>query len=358
MSRPHIASLLALALAALLLPAAQAARAAQAQALPLEPAQIEAMALAFAPAADTAWIPVARVPAEVELAPDAQFALVAPYPGTLANVMAPEGGEIAKGAPLLSIASPAWATALADAEGRAARRNAASRQAVRGQALLDAGVIAAREVDALRAEAAALNAATRADVALTGTASLSADGTVLVRAPRSGRLLQRASGLGRMIEAGELLARIGERAERVVTGRAPARLAGTLAPGMRASVGGAVGQLDSVAGAIDPGSRSLTVSARLPAEAGLPGALVELAIERAAPGGATRVPASAVVGMAVGDVVFTRRNGTISVTPVRVHYRDASQAWVGGLAAGTEVVVRGVLALKAVAEALPADAER
>lgn len=353
MSLPRAASLLSLALAALL-PAAHAASPVR---LPLEPAQIEAMALAFTPAVDTAWIPVARIPAEVELASDAQFALVAPYAGTLAEIHAPEGSNVAAGTRLLSVASPAWAAALADAAGRAARHEAAVRQAARGKALLDAGVIAARDVEALRAEAAALGAAARADHALTGNASLSADGTVLVRAPRAGRLLQRASGHGRAVQPGELLARIGERDERVVIGHAPARLAGRLAPGMRASVGSAAGELDSVAGAIDPGSRSITVSARLPADAGLPGALVELAVDRAAPSGTRRVPASAVVGMATGDAVFTRRGNAIDMVPVQVHYRDGEQAWVGGLPAGTEVVSRGVLALKAVAASLPAAGE-
>ncbi len=350
MSPPRAASLLFLALAALLLPTARAAAPIP---LALEPAQVEAMALLFAPAVDTAWIPVARIPAEVEIASDAQFALVAPYPGTLAEIHAPEGRDVAAGAPLLSVASPAWAAALADAAGRVARRDAAVRQAARGKALLAAGVIAAREVEALRAEATVLGAAARADHAVTGGASLSADGTVLVRAPHSGRLLQRASGHGRALQPGELLARIGERDERVVIGRAPARLAGTLAPGMRATVGGAVGELDSVAGAIDPGSRTITVSAWMPAGAGLPGALVELAIERAAPVGTRRVPASAVVGIASGDAVFARLGDAIAMVPVQVHYRDGSQAWVGGLPAGIDVVSRGVLALKAVAESLP-----
>ena len=94
---------------------------------------------------------------------------------------------------------------------------------------------------------------------------------MLVRAPRAGRLLQRASGQGRAIQPGELLARIGLRDERVVIGKAPARLAGQLAAGMRARVGGAVGKVESVAAAIDPGSRSISGSASLPAAAGLPG---------------------------------------------------------------------------------------
>jgi len=353
LNRPIV--FMSLMLGALLLPVAKAAPPVS---LPLEPAQVEAMALAFAPVVDTAWIPVARIPAEVEFASDAQVALFAPYPGTLARVHAPEGRDVAVGAPILSVASPAWATALADAAGRTARRDAAVREDERGKALLEAGVIAAREAAALRAEATALRAATRADPALTNGASLSADGTVLVRATRSGQLLQRASGQGRAIQAGELLARIGEGDQCMVIGRAPARLASTLTPGMRAAVGGAVGEIESVAGAIDPGSRSVTVSARMPAAAGLPGALVELAIDRPAPSETRRVPASAVIRMAEDDAVFARSDDTIAMIQVQVHYRDGKQAWVGGLRAGSEVVTRGVLALKAVAESLPAASER
>ena len=127
---------------------------------------------------------------------------------------------------------------------------------------------------------------------------------------------------------------------------------------MRAAVGGAVGEIESVAGAIDPGSRSVTVSARMPAAAGLPGALVELAIDRPAPSETRRVPASAVIRMAEDDAVFARSDDTVAMIQVQVHYRDGKQAWVGGLRAGSEVVTRGVLALKAVAESLPAASER
>lgn len=353
MLRPHPACVLPLLLATLL-PAALAS-AAPARPLPLQPAQIKAMALGFTPAVDSAWIPVARIPGEVELAADAQSSVVAAYPGTLTAVHAAEGSQVNSGSPLLSVASPAWAAALAEAHARGARRQAAQQQATRAQALLRAGVIAAREAETLQAEASALAAASQADHAVTAHATLAADGSVLVRAPRAGRLLQRASGQGRAIQPGELLARIGLRDERVVIGKAPARLAGQLAAGMRARVGGAVGKVESVAAAIDPGSRSISVSASLPAAAGLPGALVELAIERAAPAGTRRVPAGAVIGINDGQVVFVHRGETISLVPVQVHYRDGQHAWLGGVPAGASVVSRGVLALKAVAQSLPAN---
>lgn len=358
LSRP--VCLLSLALAALL-PAAQAATAAPSAAvpLPLQPIQLKAMALTFAPAEHSAWIPVARIPGEVDLATGSQFTLAAPHPGTLTGVHAGEGSRIRQGQTLLSIASPAWAVALADANARTARRNSAVRQAGRARALFQEGVISAREMEALQAEAAALEAGSRADQALTASASLTADGNVLVRAPQSGLLLQRASGPGRSIQPGEPLARIGLGQARVVIARAPARLAGQLAPGMRASVGDAVGELDSVAAVIDPASRSITVSAALPATASaVPGALVELAVERAAPAATQRVPASAVVSMGSGDVVFIQHADSIAMVPVQVHFRDERNAWLGGLDAGNRVVARGVLALKAVAESMTANGER
>jgi hypothetical protein len=321
------------------------------QRLPLQPEQIEAMALGYATPTPAAWIPVARIPAEIEALPEAQSVLAAAFPGTLVRGIAAQGQSVEAGAPVLVVASPAWAAALAEAQGRAARRDAASRQAERGRALLEAGVISSREAEALRAEALALGAGARGDRALVGEASLAADGSVLLHSPRGGRLLERMSGAGGAFEAGAMLARIGDDAECVANAQAPARLAGLITPGMRAQVGDASGEVISVAAAIDAKTRSVAVAARLPAAAGLPGALIELAVSRAAPAGTLRVPASALIHVGGADAVFIRRQGEIARLTVGVAYRDAEDAWVTGLPADVDVVSRGVLALKAVAEA-------
>jgi len=346
--RPRPPRLFGLALA-VLIPAAHAAPPAP---LPLEPAQIEAMALVFSPATDARWIPVARIPAEIEAAPDSQAAIAAPYAGTLTRVIAAEGRPVRAGDPLLAIASPDWAMAIAEAEGRLARRDAAQRQADRARALLDAGVMASRDAEAQRAEAVALGAGAQADRALLASARLGDDGSVLLRAPIAGVLMQRVSGVGEPVAAGQLLARIGTDEQRRANGHAPARLAGQIAPGMRASVGDAVGDVVSVAGAIDPATRAIAVAANLPAAAGLPGALVELSISREAGAGMRQVPASAVIGVGGRDTAFVRGADGIAPIAVDVAYRDGSSAWVSGLPADAEVVSRGVLALKAVAESL------
>ena len=101
-------------------------------------------------------------------------------------------------------------------------------------------------------------------------------------------------------------------------------------------------------------TRSLPVMANLPAGAAVPGALVELGISRRAEAGVARVPASAVIAVAGQSSVFVRRGEGLEVVPVQVHFRDSQQAWISGLAPKSEVVSRGVLALKAVAET-PAD---
>lgn len=353
MSRTSPARVLLVALSALL-PLAHAERP---QRLQLQPEQIEAMALGFATPTPATWIPVARIPAEIEASPEAQSVLAAAFPGTLVRGIAAQGQSVEAGAPLLVVASPAWAAALAEAQARAARREAARRQAERGRALLAAGVISLREAEALRAEALALGAGVQGDRALVDQASLAADGSVLLRSPRGGRLLERRSGAGGAFEAGAMLARIGNDEERVANAQAPARLAGLITPGMRAQVGDAGGDVIAVAAALDPGTRSLAVTARLPAEAGLPGALVELAVSRTAPAGTQRIPAAALIRVDGADTVFVRHAGEIQGVAVGVAFRDAEAAWVTGLPEGAEVVFRGVLALKAVAEAQAAGGE-
>ncbi|SDD75358.1 efflux RND transporter periplasmic adaptor subunit [Aquimonas voraii] len=324
--------------------------------LALQPGQVEAMALGFAAPVPVEWIPVARLPAELESPPETQALLVAAFPGTLVQGIAAEGELLQAGAPVLRLASPAWAAALAEAQARAARSEAASRQSERSEALLDAGVISLREAEALRAEALALDAAVRGDRGLLA-ASLAADGSVLLSSPRAGRLLARMSGAGMAFEAGALLARIGDAAERIAHAQAPARLAGVILPGMQAQVGEASGEVVAVAAALDPESRSLAVTARVPAAAGLPGAPVELAVSRPAPAGTRRIPAAALIRVDGADVVFVRREGEIEGMVVGVAFRDGEAAWVTGLPDRVEVVFRGVLALKAVAEAQAADGE-
>lgn len=347
---PRLPTLLPLALA-LALAAAPAA----ATPLPITPAQAEAMGLAFARAEPADWIPVATIPAQADLAPGARAILPARHAGTVERVLVADGDAVTAGQPLLALSSADWSATLAAAAGRAARLDALARQAARSEALLAAGVIARREDEATRAELSALRSEARADVAALQSATVAADGGLVLRATVAGTVLRRHVSAGSPFQAGDVLVEIASGDGLVAEGQAPARLAGRLAAGMRASTpDGAIGEVVGVGGAIDPMTRSLPVMANLPAGAAVPGALVELGISRRADAGVARVPATAVIAVAGQSSVFARRDGGLEVVPVQVHFRDSQQAWISGLAPKSEVVSRGVLALKAVAET-PAD---
>lgn len=347
---PRLPTLLPLALALALV-----AGSAAATPLPITPVQAEAMGLGYARAEPADWIPVATIPAQAELAPGARTIIPARHAGTVGRVLVSDGDAVTPGQPLLALSSADWSATLAAATGRAARLDALSRQAARSEALLAAGVIARREDEATRAELSALRSESRADAPALQSATVTADGGLVLRATVAGTVLRRHVSAGSAFQAGDVLVEIASGDGLVAEGQAPARLAGQLAPGMRASTpDGAVGEVTGVGGAIDPMTRSLPVMANLPAGAAVPGALVELGISRRAEAGVARVPASAVIAVAGQSSVFVRRGEGLEVVPVQVHFRDSQQAWISGLAPKSEVVSRGVLALKAVAET-PAD---
>lgn len=342
---------LALALAL----AAGTALAGPASPLPVTPSQAEAMGLAFARAEQADWIPVATIPAQADLAPGARTILPARHEGMVERVLVADGEAVAAGQVLMVLSSPAWSDALAAATGRAASLEALERQAARSAGLLSAGVIARREDEATRAELASLRSLARADASTLQSVSVAPDGRLLLRATQPGRLLRRHVSAGSAFAAGDVLVEIASGDGVVAEGQAPPRLAGQLAVGMRASTrDGAAGEVIGVGGAIDPMTRSLPVMARLPAGAALPGALLELALSRRADAMVSSVPASAVITVSGQPSVFVRDADGLGVVAVQVHYRDAGHAWVGGLAPGSEVVARGVLALKALAEAAAA----
>lgn len=318
--------------------------------LPMTREQIDAMGLAYARAEITDWVPVAWIPATVELAPEARVIVAARHEGNVRRTRIIDGDEVVPGQPLLEVVSADWSAALAAVGGRAARLVALERQAIRSAGLLEAGVIAPREDEALRAELAALRAEVRADGDVRGVATLDPSGAVIVKAPVAGRIVHRAAA-GTTFPTGSTLVEIATGDALMAEGQAPARLAGRLVRGMRAvTSGGATGEVVGIASAIDPSTRALAVAVRLPAGSAVPGALVELEIQRRADGLVVRVPASAPIAVSGRDSVFVRGADGIETVPVEILHRDGREAFLGGVAAGSEVVTRGVLALKAVAE--------
>jgi len=337
--------------AALLASVVAAAATAAAAELPVSPAQAESMGLESRAVTAAQWIRVTRLPARVELDPRVRRVITARFAGTVSAVLVREGDEVKAGAPLLGVQSPAWAEAVALAQANSARLTQAAQAEGRARALLDAGVIARRELEAAQSELAALRAAAASDAARSAGARVGPDGTVELPAPAAGRVLRRPHDPGDAVAEGEVLLEIASGDGLVALGSAPARLAGRIAPGMRASTAaGLTGEVTAVSAALDPHTQALAVRFALPAGAAPPGQMIELAIARPAPPGTVELPSAAVVDVAGKPSVFVAHERGFAVQPVELLARDGASAWVSGLPDGERVVSRGVLALKSLAE--------
>ena len=342
-SRIFRAALLALHLAA----AAQA----QAQLLPVSEAQSVAMGIETAPLAAAQWVRVARLPARVELDPALRRVLSARHPGTVVAVLAREGEEVRAGQAVLRLHSPDWAYAIAIARGNSARLRQAIQAEARSRALLEAGVIPRRELEAAEAGLAELRALVASDDARTAGARIDEHGVVELLAPASGRVLRRPLDAGSAVMGGEALLEIATGDILVALGSAPARLAGEIAVGMRATTATALdGAVSAVGSALDPDTHALAVRFSLPAGAAAPGQMIELAVSRTAPPGTVELPASAVVDMGGIATVFLARENGFVVQRVSLLENDGGMAWITGAQPGERVVTRGVLALKSLAQ--------
>lgn len=334
--------------------AALLAAAAQAQPLVLSvsEAQSRAMGIETAPLVAAQWVRVARLPARVELDPALRRVLSARHPGSVVAVLAREGDAVRAGQVVLGLHSPEWAQAIAIAHGNSARLRQATQAETRARALLEAGVIPRRELEAAQAELAELRALAASDNARTAGAHIDDEGTVELLAPVSGRVLRRPVDVGSAVTAGDALLEIATGDALVALGSAPARLAGELAAGMRATTAAAIhGTVSAVGSALDPETHALAVRFSLPAGAAAPGQMIELTVSRAAPPDTVELPASAVVDIeGVASVFLVRENG-FGVQRVALLTSDGGSTWVTGAPAGERVVIRGVLALKSLAQA-------
>lgn len=328
-----------------------AAAQAQSQLLPVSEAQSRAMGIETAPLTAAQWVRVARLPARVELDPVLRRVLSARHSGSVVAVLAREGDVVRAGQAVLRLHSPDWAQAIAIAGGNSARLRQAMQAEVRARALLEAGVIPRRELEAAEAELTELRALVASDDARTAGARIDEHGVVELLAPASGRVLRRPLDAGSAVTSGEVLLEIATGDTLVALGSAPARLAGELVVGMRATTATALdGAVSAVGSALDPDTHALAVRFSLPAGAAVPGQMIELAVSRTAPPGTVELPASAVVDMDGVATVFLAREDGFVVQRVSLLNSDGGTAWISGARPGERVVTRGVLALKSLAQ--------
>ena len=134
----------------------------------------------------------------------------------------------------------------------------------------------------------------------------------------------------------------------------PELLIERISVGSRAEAGSPsrVGTVLGVGRSVEPGTRSATLRAELPAGPGLrPGQAVELTVFETVPAGMVVVPSSAVTRLSGREVVFLARDGEFFPVEVEAGLRTAAGLAVRGPGlAGGRVAVAGVSALKAIAQ--------
>lgn len=320
-----------------------------------------ALAIETATAVAATGLPLARVPGQVTLPPDARVAVTAPFPGAAVRVFVIEGQAVARGTPLALVRAAEPVTIGADIARARAEVGLAEARHARLNQLADEGIIARARAD----EAAAALAQARASLAeaqrMASMAGSGPDGMMTLRAPIAGRVAHVAVETGGGVD--------GMTAPFVIeaTGRyqldlqIPARLAAQVRPGMAVEVqvptveGGepltVAGQILSVTPSLDQQTRSIMAKASIGAAPGIvAGQNLMVAITGNADGTGVSVPSRAVTRIGGADNVFVRSGDNFVARPVTVLANSGGAAVISqGLEPGEVVATSSIAELKAAA---------
>lgn len=303
-------------------------------------------------------VPLATVPGMVTLPPEARVAVTAPFAGTALQVLVVPGQQVARGAALAVVRAPEtvqFGAALARAD---ADLGLARARAVRLGTLAREGLIAGARADEARAALRSAEATARENRRLLALGGATADGTVTLRAPISGRVASVTIDPGAPVGGGATAPFVIENGAALALDlQVPERLAGQVRPGMSVAIQGpapdapvATGRIVTVAPSLDPQTRSVLARATLGSATGLvPGRGVTAVIAGAAEAGrqGVAVPSAAVTRIGDADHVFVHVAGRFTPRKVMVAADNAGRAILSaGLRAGESVAVSGVAELK------------
>lgn len=299
-------------------------------------------------------LPLDGLPAVVRIPLNDSAVITAPYEGVVVDILAREGELVTREQPLARIRSRDAMTLGADLTAATGEYRVARAQAERDRQLLAEGIIpAARaQADYARRDAAAarLHELQAARALAPGAASGGA-GTYELRAPIAGRVVERTLQLGEsvaMLAKAYVIAR-GDQV--MVELQVPVRYAASLRLGLQVSVaGGETGSVTEIGGAMHPASQTVRVRAEVTGKHLMIGQQTVATLMLPAPAGALRVP-SAALGEQDGAyrlfVVKGQRFVPVPVTRL-AQGTDGFSVVTGDIAPGTEVVVGGTGALKAI----------
>lgn len=320
--------------------------------LPLTAAQKKNLGVVTAAAGAQSASPALTYPARVTLPPASVRVVAAAGDALVTQLHVQAGDAVRRGAPLVTLSMPGLADAQNALTQARLKSQLATSNAARDEKLFGEGLIAESRLRATQSEAqsarAALTAAQTA-LAMLGTGKV-AGGAITLTAPIAGVVVESAAEPGQRVDAGMALVKLADLSK--------LGLEVPLSTAQAAQV--AVGQLVSVADSPASGrvtallpqlsaSQSVLARASLADPQGLlrPGQSVQVALAGTPSSQSLVVPAAALVWKASVPYVFVESAQGFKPTQVQLVRQNASQAEVGGLAAGSRVAVKGVAALKA-----------
>lgn len=336
-------------------PAASAAPAAAKDGLiALSAEQMQALGLTLAVASSAQTMPVAELSAQIMPQPNARVAVAAQFPGVITRIFVVNGQDVTAGQPLATIASRDMVSLTAELARARARQSVARAQAARLGQLAREGIIAPARAD----EAASL--ARQADIDVGEQARLiglvpggrAGGAGYTLSAPISGRISAMSAETGKAIDPAMAPFVIDGDGPLQVNAQLPERLLAAVKPGMTVRIGSVSGTVTAVGQALDPVTRSASVTATIPAGSAAAGSATAIGIEGPAPAGAVRIPMAALGEVNGSKVVFVAVRGGVRARPVTVAGMSGESAVVTrGLAAGERVAASGVSELAALAGA-------
>jgi len=305
-------------------------------------------------------VPLATVPGQITLPPDARLAVTSPFPGAAVQVYVIEGEAVRRGQPLALVRAAEPVQFRGDLTRSEAELTVAEARAKRLGQLADEGVIAkarAEEAQAGLQQARATVSESKRLVALAGAGT---DGTMTLRSPISGRIAHVGVETGGPVDGMTAPFVIENTGAYRVDLQLPERLARSVRPGMAVEVQLPVAGADplpvggtilSVAPSIDPATRSVMAKANIASAPGLvAGSNVMVVIRGAGTAEGVSIPSSAVTRIGGTDHVFLRDGKSFTPREVTVAAEAGGRSVISeGLKAGDEVATSAVTELKAMA---------
>lgn len=330
------------------------ARAADADFIPLSPAQAQALGIGTERLPGASGARATGLPGTISIPNGQQRVVAAPLAGIVESLETAPGMNVRKGQILARIASPQALELQRDRVQADAQATLARQTLQRDEQLFREGLIAESRLQASRAnatQAAAQAAERRQELTL---AQHSGGQTLSLAAPISGSVLEQSVTVGQRVEQATPLYRIARLDPLSVDIQAPLAVASQVRVGtpIRIPADQASGEIIAVGRAVDPANQSVLLRGLITrgTEALRPGqvAAVDLDLPPAKnPGYTTQIAQSALIHHRNRQWVFVADKNGYRALPVQTTGRLGGAILVSGLPAGAPVVTTGVAALKA-----------